>query len=279
MARFTNKDPEALTLHQAIALEKKRAAERRHNKRQAEDLAAQGRGGDTEIAHVTPGEIVLPDALQTPAVLGAIRQAAMDANIPLGRLRIGSASNSINPETGIAEFDAQLIADEPIEEITVSGSLITDDPSTNKIIAGLHPSLRYDAARFINAVKDRHGQQLRIPYGSGWRSFEEQDALYAQGRTAPGDIVTDAPGGKSYHNYGLGFDVAPLNPDGRTPNYNINLAPFAPIAKEHGLAWGGDWSKADRPHFQRNYGYNTVQLRQMMEPGARYPTIPGQRNR
>jgi hypothetical protein len=45
----------------------------------------------------------------------------MEANIPLGRLRIGSASNSINPETGMAEFDAQHITGEPMEEMVVMG--------------------------------------------------------------------------------------------------------------------------------------------------------------
>ena len=101
---FRNSSPGALTREQAVELLKKRFAKREHQKRQAEKLAAQGRGGDTEIAHVTPGEIVLPDALQTPAVLDAIRQAAVDANIPLERLRVGSALNSINPQTGQPEF-------------------------------------------------------------------------------------------------------------------------------------------------------------------------------
>ncbi|MBY0511604.1 MAG: hypothetical protein K2P94_15820 [Rhodospirillaceae bacterium] len=101
---FRNSSPGALTREQAVALVKRRLAERQRQKRQAEELAAQGRGGDTEIAHVTVGEIVLPDALQTPAVLDAIRQAAVNANIPLARLRVGSALNSINPETGQPEF-------------------------------------------------------------------------------------------------------------------------------------------------------------------------------
>jgi len=42
---------------------------------------------------------------------------------------------------------------------------------------------------------------------SGLRTYEEQDALYAQGRTAPGPKVTNAPGGHSNHNFGLAFDM------------------------------------------------------------------------
>ncbi len=104
MERFTNKSPGALTMEQAIARHKKSIAEYRRQARHARELAAQGRGGDTEIAHVTPGEIVLPKALQTPTVLGAIHQAAMDAGIPVDQLRVGSTLNSINPQTGQPEF-------------------------------------------------------------------------------------------------------------------------------------------------------------------------------
>lgn len=41
---------------------------------------------------------------------------------------------------------------------------------------------------------------------AGLRSFEEQDELYAHGRTRPGPVVTQARGGLSFHNYGLATD-------------------------------------------------------------------------
>jgi hypothetical protein len=44
----------------------------------------------------------------------------------------------------------------------------------------------------------------------GVRTFAEQDALYAQGRTRKGLRVTNAKGGQSYHNYGLAADCALL---------------------------------------------------------------------
>lgn len=46
----------------------------------------------------------------------------------------------------------------------------------------------------------------------GFRSFQEQSALYAQGRTKAGKIVTKAKPGESYHNYGLAFDWVPMKP-------------------------------------------------------------------
>lgn len=51
------------------------------------------------------------------------------------------------------------------------------------------------------AVLPEHWQPI-----CGRRLFEEQDALYAQGRTTPGPIVTAASGGLSFHNYGLASD-------------------------------------------------------------------------
>ena len=71
---------------------------------QARAMALQGRGGDTEVAHVTVGEIVLPKALQTRAVIEALGRAAGEAGISLAHLRVGSGRNSINPHTGQPEF-------------------------------------------------------------------------------------------------------------------------------------------------------------------------------
>jgi len=47
--------------------------------------------------------------------------------------------------------------------------------------------------------------------------MEEQAALYAIGRTAPGKIVTKARPGESYHNHGLAYDWAPLKPAPKDP--------------------------------------------------------------
>jgi len=87
----------------------------------------------------------------------------------------------------------------------------------------------------------------------GWRSNERQNYLYAQGRYAPYNkmpIVTNAKAGQSDHNFGLAVDVAFKNSFGRV-SYDPNLfLQLAPIAKEIGLSWGGDWKDfIDMPHF------------------------------
>ena len=71
---------------------------------QARKLARKGRGGDNAIAHVTPGEIVVPQALQTPEVMAALDWAAAGLGIELDRFRVNAQANSINPETGAPEF-------------------------------------------------------------------------------------------------------------------------------------------------------------------------------
>jgi len=94
-------------------------------KAQARTLARKGRGGDTEIAHVTPGEIVLPPALQTPEVMAALDWAAAGMGVSLDRLRVGARGNAINPQTGKPEFASDEVF--PMEEILVRGKAMPSD--------------------------------------------------------------------------------------------------------------------------------------------------------
>ena len=91
----------------------------------------------------------------------------------------------------------------------------------------------------------------------GLRTWEEQDRLYAIGRTrAPIGrkfIVTNAPGGRSWHNFGLAFDIAVLDALGKADwdTAHPGWARAGEIGKSLGLAWGGDWKAfKDLPHFQ-----------------------------
>ena len=93
-----------------------------------------------------------------------------------------------------------------------------------------------------------------------FRSITEQDALYAQGRTKPGNRVTNARGGYSFHNFGLAIDVVIMR-DGKAI-WDTVPASVVAIAKQEGFAWGGDWkSFKDYPHFEMTFGQNLEQLR------------------
>jgi peptidoglycan L-alanyl-D-glutamate endopeptidase CwlK len=71
----------------------------------------------------------------------------------------------------------------------------------------LHPKVKELALQHIQKCKEA-GIDLCI-YCT-YRSIEEQNALYAQGRTKPGKIVTRAKGGQSFHNYRVAYDCAPI---------------------------------------------------------------------
>lgn len=77
---------------------------------------------------------------------------------------------------------------------------------------------------------------------STYRDNESQAELYAQGRTKPGKIVTNAKPGDSYHNYRCAFDFVPIV-NGK-PRWN-DLATFTKcgeIAEGVGLEWAGRWT-------------------------------------
>jgi peptidoglycan L-alanyl-D-glutamate endopeptidase CwlK len=113
----------------------------------------------------------------------------------------------------------------------------------------VHPTL---AARIETLLNNLTQLGFQVEVVQGLRTFAEQDALFAQGRSRPGMIVTRARGGQSNHNYGLAVDVVPFN-NGQ-PNWNAPMGVWTTIGSEAhklGLEWGGDWRKfVDKPHIQ-----------------------------
>lgn len=96
------------------------------------------------------------------------------------------------------------------------------------------------ALRFQEKCKRELG--IDIVFTSTYRDDESQNALYAQGRTAPGRIVTKAKAGQSWHNYKLAFDWAPLD-NGRINWARLDLwEKCGPVAESIGLEWAGRWT-------------------------------------
>jgi peptidoglycan L-alanyl-D-glutamate endopeptidase CwlK len=121
----------------------------------------------------------------------------------------------------------------------------------------LHPKLRPVAEQFQARCK---AAGLDILITCTYRSVAEQNELYAQGRTKPGQIVTRARGGQSAHNFELdgkpaakAFDIVPLVLG--KPVWD-NQHPAWQKAGEIGLALGLNWYGApsapfrEFPHFQ-----------------------------
>lgn len=112
----------------------------------------------------------------------------------------------------------------------------------------------------------------------GFRTFEVSDEYYAQGRSKPGPlcvhdgiarpmgtcsihplglIITNARGGDSLHNYGLGADYI-LDSDTVRPGVQWSwdnrggiFETMGKVAEDCGLIWGGDWKRfPDLPHLE-----------------------------
>lgn len=152
------------------------------------------------------------------------------------------------------------------------------DALTLKRIELLHPKLRAEAIDiYTKIVKALTGRAV-VRFTYTLRTFEEQAALYAQGRTKLYDakgkrlgIVTNAKAGQSMHNYGLALDIALLvDRDGNgtfesaswehTVDFDkdgkADWKEVAEIFKAHGWSWGGDWkSFKDYPHFEKTFGH------------------------
>lgn len=98
---------------------------------------------------------------------------------------------------------------------------------------------------------------------STFRDNESQAALYAQGRTAPGRIVTNANAGDSIHNYRLAYDVVPII-NGK-PCWDISNPVWKVVGElgiKCGLEWGGSWKRfKDYPHFQFTGGLTLADLK------------------
>ncbi len=128
------------------------------------------------------------------------------------------------------------------------------DAASEAKLAKVNPEL---ANRVRAMAADLKAQGINVRVTDGLRTFEEQNALYAKGRTAPGNIVTKVRGGGSFHNYGLAVDVVPLDKNGKA-NYNVGKDVWNKIGaagQKQGLTWGGAWKGfVDQPHFQLDGG-------------------------
>jgi peptidoglycan LD-endopeptidase CwlK len=143
----------------------------------------------------------------------------------------------------------------------------------DKKLANVHPTLK---AKAIELIKRAYTQGIYVLITQGYRSIEEQNELYAQGRTKPGKIVTNARGGYSYHNFGLAFDIVIQNADGSLcwSVADKRWKTVGAIGKSLGLEWGGDWRKfPDYPHFQLTFGLSLADLRAGKRPPQPTPKM------
>jgi peptidoglycan LD-endopeptidase CwlK len=157
-------------------------------------------------------------------------------------------------------------------------------------IETLHPVIKAKALALQKRAQERFG--LRVIITECLRTDAEQVALYAQGRKSLDEInnlrkiagwgpigeaqakqvVTKAPTAtKSYHGYGLAFDIAITSPDGKHIEWSDKAdwnqdglndwEQVGELAAACGLEWGGNWSSfPDIPHYQFTFGRTIASL-------------------
>lgn len=149
------------------------------------------------------------------------------------------------------------------------------DKKTIEKIQLIHPKLRDEASSIYAEICEVLTGKARCRFTHTLRTIAEQNALYAQGRTKPGRIVTNARGGQSYHNYGLAIDIVLIvDKDGNgtfesaawdvktdfDSDKKADWMECVNIFKQYGWEWGGDWRFTDPPHFQKTFGKSVREL-------------------
>lgn len=130
-----------------------------------------------------------------------------------------------------------------------------------KLLATIPTTLQPLVVRKARAViNDMAEHNLPVMINEGFRTGTRQNDLYAQGRTKPGNIVTNAKAGDSLHNYGVAVDFTFVN-----YGYNASETQWqqlGEVAESHGFEWGGRWASfPDRPHCQLMLGYTLADFK------------------
>jgi hypothetical protein len=178
-----------------------------------------------------------------------------------GRYPLIVAANRISNPDRLAVGADLIIPDAAVAASGLSGTATSPPPTSantrlqsisEQRLGQLHPIVAVRARSMLDLCAHAG---LALLVTQGLRTWAEQDALYAKGRTIPpkGAIVTKARGGQSFHNFGLAFDIVVLDAVGKADwdTSHPGWAKAAQIGKSAGLEWGGDWkSFKDLPHFQ-----------------------------
>lgn len=126
----------------------------------------------------------------------------------------------------------------------------------------------------------------KLNVAQGIRKFDEQLQIYAKGRTLvgtqwqitdPGQIVTNAKPGMSWHCYGLAWDASWVGLDPYLTNEDEGIRDslwqqYGDVGKSYGFRWGGDFHLIngvnDLPHLELTYGLTIDQALALYEGGG-----------
>jgi peptidoglycan L-alanyl-D-glutamate endopeptidase CwlK len=132
-------------------------------------------------------------------------------------------------------------------------------------IGELEPVVANMTRSFIAKCKE---SGIDVIVSSTYRDAESQNALYAQGRTTAGKIVTNAKAGQSFHNYRCAFDFVPIVNGKAQWNDLATFQRCGEIAESVGLEWSGRWKGKLREmaHCQHTGGLKLADLQAGIRP-------------
>ncbi len=181
-----------------------------------------------------------------------------------------SVDGKAGPQTWGAIYQRIVPQNEADTEPPVTVAAV--DSRSEKVIATLLPEVQPMARALVQKAAS---VGITIKIISGLRTYAEQDALYAKGRTEPGNIVTKARGGYSNHNFGIAFDIGVFEGDkylDESPKYKAVGA----LGVDLGLEWGGNWKTiVDQPHFQLRPDWATNMTEKQMLAELRNRHVSG----
>ena len=166
----------------------------------------------------------------------------------------GPRNPKLHPGISLFVKDQPQAQPQQFQQFQFSGGPVQLSERSKSKIAELDPRFKPLVYRLMMSGLQRG---LRPEIVDARRSQEKQNALYEQGRTKPGQIVTWTR--ESMHTKGLAVDIVQLdekgNIDWNAPEEFWNA--MGQLGKSLGMKWGGDFKNKDRPHFQ--YVPNTQQ--------------------
>jgi peptidoglycan L-alanyl-D-glutamate endopeptidase CwlK len=153
------------------------------------------------------------------------------------------------------------------EAIKASGGAF--DARSEAAIMTLLPKAQELARESLNVIR-HSGIDARII--SGTRSYSEQDTLFRKGRYGDaGQVVTNARGGQSNHNFGIAWDIGIFDAKGKyladSPSYR-KAGQVVLTKMRSSVEWGGEWkSFPDVSHYQLRTGSALAEIRRRFEAG------------
>jgi peptidoglycan L-alanyl-D-glutamate endopeptidase CwlK len=133
----------------------------------------------------------------------------------------------------------------------------------------LHPKIRQSALDDYNEAVQATPNGVHPVIDQTYRSFADSDKIYQQGRTTPGQIVSNAKAGQSWHNYALALDFHLVINGKDSWNVDDNWMKVVNIFKTYGFTWGGDFAGSfkDYPHLENKCGLTLSQAQNEYNSG------------